>query len=979
MSELKVLVNKRKVIRKKVTDAFNQSDTYSTFSESQKISENAVLLSYKKALIGVDTYIQNLKFSSEDIDEAQLEVELSSCQDYQDKIESCLPLLASKPANANNFDVARSLLKQPTAPLPKFGSSGNEDLLSFFIEFENTTGAFKYPDRDLLLLLKQQVEGRAKLLLGSLEADKQTYADAKNLLINALALQETRKFQAIKKLTQLKLVPGSDPFKYISNLHTIHESVRVVGITSDDFLQYFAWLGLDDKFQKELIAVTNKIHPSFKDIKENFFTACERYKHCKDVKSKEVKSKDSSCSVTRKSPVEKTTNFAVKVNSDMSGGLQSCSICSKIDGKKADHAIFKCKKFPTPHAKGDKLKAFDGCTKCGSLSHCTNKCALKFKRKCYNCSGWHFSFLCNKSSSQKKKDNVDSESVCNEESKSETSSGVAVLPTYSSHSVLPTFTFTIPYHRNILRGLKDSGSQSTFVSKKLVDAYNFKKTKENVNLTVSGFNGSKNYATSQVEVPIKIGNFSYNISALVVPNINFKLNLPSLGQVVKGFKSKGYKFADTMLNDDSGSIENMDILLGSDCAHCLLGRDILFGKENPSVFIDSPSGIMLVGNIDCLSKNLPYLPVHDAYNGLQSNNSMINSYVAHSLDSSSFISTHCFLSSDIIESSLSDDNLSFDQLQSNCGFSVFNEKGKLIEAKLEATTNQILESECRNFINYDNNVYNEESVELNNELIDFTLKNISREKDGRIRVPLLWNPKVSHLLSKNETLAKLILKSNFKKLQKNERHLLLMDQAIKDQLSAGIIEPVYDVDKFKAENPDYSFLAHMGIFKLERETTKCRIVFLSNLKEIESRKKLSLSHNQGMYPGPTLNQKLSSAFLHLRFDAKLLTYDLKKAFNMLSLSENDQAKLLFLWYRNVSKGDYTVVAYHNVRLSFGLRCSPFLLMVSLYYILVLENNDEELTKLKKLMYALLYMDNGAITSSDSKTIEWAYSKLHENF
>ena len=225
MSELKVLVNKRKVIRKKVTDAFNQSDTYSTFSESQKISENVVLLSYKKALIGVDTDIQNLKFSSEDIDEAQLEVELLSCQDYQDKIESCLPLLASRPANANNFDVARSLLKQPTAPLPKFGSSDNEDLLSFFIEFENTTGAFKYPDRDLLLLLKQQVEGRAKLLLGSLEADKQTYADAKNLLINALASQETRKFQAIKKLTQLKLVPGSDPFKYISNLRTIHESV----------------------------------------------------------------------------------------------------------------------------------------------------------------------------------------------------------------------------------------------------------------------------------------------------------------------------------------------------------------------------------------------------------------------------------------------------------------------------------------------------------------------------------------------------------------------------------------------------------------------------------------------------------------------------------------------------------------------------------------------------------------------------------
>ena len=75
----------------------------------------------------------------------------------------------------------------------------------------------------------------------------------------------------------------------------------------------------------------------------------------------------------------------------------------------------------------------------------------------------------------------------------------------------------------------------------------------------------------------------------------------------------------------------------------------------------------------------------------------------------------------------------------------------------------------------------------------------------------------------------------------------------------------------------------MGIFKPQRETTKCRVVFLSNLKQDEPDKKLSLSHNQVMHSGPTLNQKLSSAFVHLRFDEKLLIYDLKKAFNMLSL------------------------------------------------------------------------------------------------
>lgn len=129
-----------------------------------------------------------------------------------------------------------------------------------------------------------------------------------------------------------------------------------------------------------------------------------------------------------------------------------------------------------------------------------------------------------------------------------------------------------------------------------------------------------------------------------------------------------------------------------------------------------------------------------------------------------------------------------------------------------------------------------------------------------------------------------------------------------------------------------------------------------------------------------MNQKLTSAFLHLRFDEKLLTYDLKKAFNMLALGENDQARLLFLWFRNVSRGDFDIVAYKNVRLSFGLRCSPFLLMISLYYMLVHEDEpDPKLRELKNLLYALLYMDNGAVGFSDSEYLKWAYSKLSSVF
>ena len=71
-----------------------------------------------------------------------------------------------------------------------------------------------------------------------------------------------------------------------------------------------------------------------------------------------------------------------------------------------------------------------------------------------------------------------------------------------------------------------------------------------------------------------------------------------------------------------------------------------------------------------------------------------------------------------------------------------------------------------------------------------------------------------------------------------------------------------------------------------------------------------------MYAGSNLNQKLYSAFIHLRFNEKLLVFDLRKIFNMLALNENDRARLLFFWYKNIRKGDFSLVAYKNVRLSF---------------------------------------------------------------
>lgn len=132
------------------------------------------------------------------------------------------------------------------------------------------------------------------------------------------------------------------------------------------------------------------------------------------------------------------------------------------------------------------------------------------------------------------------------------------------------------------------------------------------------------------------------------------------------------------------------------------------------------------------------------------------------------------------------------------------------------------------------------------------------------------------------------------KFKKNPQYLSLMHDTFKKQVTDGIIQKIGNIDQFVKENPCHSFLPHMGVFKPDRETTKCRVVFLSNLCEKSKFQPSAVSHNQPMYYGQSLNQKISTALIQLRFGKFSLCYDLKKTFNQIQLSDSDSEKLLFL-------------------------------------------------------------------------------------
>ena len=88
-------------------------------------------------------------------------------------------------------------------------------------------------------MLKQQLSGRALVLIDSLEIRNQTYNEAKNLLNSAFASRDVQVFKTIKNLTEIKLKVNDDPYVFVSKMKNLTEFVTSLNITSEQFLQYF--------------------------------------------------------------------------------------------------------------------------------------------------------------------------------------------------------------------------------------------------------------------------------------------------------------------------------------------------------------------------------------------------------------------------------------------------------------------------------------------------------------------------------------------------------------------------------------------------------------------------------------------------------------------------------------------------------------------------------------------------------------------
>ena len=213
MANLKLLVNSRKYLRKLVTESHNELSSLRDLSVQDKLAKKASFIDYTSRLNKLNDEIQQAKFTNE-ADDNELVLELENCEAYANKLRACIAQVEIV-TSRNSLNNEHSLLRSPKAPLPSFTSAPDEDLTKFLLLFETTTEKFNLSDYDKYLLLRQQVSGRASILLNSLDVNNQSYKAAEKLLTEALASPVTKKFAVVKQLVELKMTESTDPFEYV--------------------------------------------------------------------------------------------------------------------------------------------------------------------------------------------------------------------------------------------------------------------------------------------------------------------------------------------------------------------------------------------------------------------------------------------------------------------------------------------------------------------------------------------------------------------------------------------------------------------------------------------------------------------------------------------------------------------------------------------------------------------------------------------
>ncbi|KRZ65356.1 hypothetical protein T10_2495, partial [Trichinella papuae] len=140
------------------------------------------------------------------------------------------------------------------------------------------------------------------------------------------------------------------------------------------------------------------------------------------------------------------------------------------------------------------------------------------------------------------------------------------------------------------------------------------------------------------------------------------------------------------------------------------------------------------------------------------------------------------------------------------------------------------------------------------------------------------------------------------------------ENTLREYIDNGYVE---EVESLEGREGKTWYLPHHAVFKMDKNTSKCRIVFDG------SHRCEGVSLNERLDPGPPILADLVGIILRFRQFRIGIHADITKMFLQIGLHLEDRDVTRFLWRKH---GEDKPSIYRFCRLPFGLCCSPYLAM-----------------------------------------------------
>ncbi|XP_045032617.1 uncharacterized protein LOC123474466 [Daphnia magna] len=219
---------------------------------------------------------------------------------------------------------------------------------------------------------------------------------------------------------------------------------------------------------------------------------------------------------------------------------------------------------------------------------------------------------------------------------------------------------------------------------------------------------------------------------------------------------------------------------------------------------------------------------------------------------------------------------------------------------------------------------------------------IKQDEDGHYVAPLPWNGNKQYL-SKNDAMAEGQARALMKRMEKDNEMKTSYEAEFRKLKELRFISKA-DTN-FKGI---YTILPHHPVVRKDKITSKVRPVFNGSAKP-----KTGFSANDCLEEGLNLNPDILDVILTFRLNPIAWTADIRQAFLMVKLLNEDAEALRFLLEDENVPG--TLQTYKWNRLPFGLTCSPAVLRTVLKK--HLESYKGELAVSSRQMLRHLYVDD----------------------